>query len=69
MERKGLDLNRETSGVNNGNKIGDGFVDRSKVRILLCDADSNTSQEVVTLLLRCCYQGMYICMYVCMNLL
>ncbi|XP_058788375.1 two-component response regulator-like APRR1 [Vicia villosa] len=56
MERKGLDLNKETSGVNNGNKIGDGFVDRSKVRILLCDTDSNTSQEVVTLLLRCCYQ-------------
>ncbi|XP_058788306.1 two-component response regulator-like APRR1 isoform X2 [Vicia villosa] len=56
MERKGLDLNRETNDVNNGNKIDDGFVDRSKVRILLCDADSNTSQEVVTLLLRCCYQ-------------
>ncbi|CAL5201862.1 unnamed protein product [Lathyrus oleraceus] len=55
MERKGLDLNRETSGVNKC-KMGDGFVDRSKVKILLCDNDSNSSQEVVTLLLRCCYQ-------------
>ncbi|KAL5077906.1 hypothetical protein RYX36_016890 [Vicia faba] len=55
MERKGIDLNRETSGVNN-DKIGDGFVDRSKVRILFCDTDSDSSQEVVTLLLRCCYQ-------------
>jgi len=52
MEIEGFDLN-------NGKKIGDGFVDRSKVRILLCDTDSNTSQEVFTLLLRCCYQGMY----------
>lgn len=52
MESEGFDLN-------NGKKIGDGFVDRSKVRILLCDTDSNTSQEVFTLLLRCCYQGMY----------
>ncbi|PNY13814.1 two-component response regulator APRR1-like protein [Trifolium pratense] len=55
MEREGFDLNRGTSGGNNG-KIGDDFVDRSKVRILLCDTDSNSSQEVFTLLLRCCYQ-------------
>lgn len=67
MERKGLDLNRETSGVNNC-KIGDGFVDRSKVKILLCDNDSNSSQEVVTLLLRCCYQGMYVWMNQLWNL-
>lgn len=59
MESEGFNLNRETSGGNNGGKIGDGFVDRSKVRILLCDSDVNSSQEVVTLLLRCCYQGMY----------
>jgi hypothetical protein len=58
MESEGFDLNRGTSGGNNG-KIGDDFVDRSKVRILLCDTDSNSSQEVFTLLLRCCYQGMY----------
>ncbi|XP_004500014.1 two-component response regulator-like APRR1 isoform X2 [Cicer arietinum] len=56
MESEGFNLNRETSGGNNGGKIGDGFVDRSKVRILLCDSDVNSSQEVVTLLLRCCYQ-------------
>lgn len=35
----------------------DGFIDRSKVRILLCDNDSNSSHGVFTLLLSCSYQG------------
>lgn len=53
-----INLNIESGGGNNG-KSGDGFIDRSKVRILLCDNDSKSSQEVFTLLLRCSYQGMY----------
>lgn len=40
-----------------GGGAGDGFVDRSKVRILLCDNDAKSSQEVFTLLLKCSYQG------------
>lgn len=38
-------------------KTGDGFIDRSKVRILLCDNDSKSSEEVFTLLCKCSYQG------------
>ncbi|KAL9674418.1 hypothetical protein QQ045_030690 [Rhodiola kirilowii] len=37
-------------------KKSDGFIDRSKVRILLCDNDSTSSQEVLTLLCKCSYQ-------------
>ncbi|CDP17743.1 unnamed protein product [Coffea canephora] len=37
-------------------KSGDGFIDRSKVRILLCDNDSKSSKEVSTLLCKCSYQ-------------
>nr|XP_004235983.1 two-component response regulator-like APRR1 [Solanum lycopersicum] len=37
-------------------KSGDGFIDRSKVRILLCDKDLSSSQEVLTLLCKCSYQ-------------
>lgn len=36
---------------------GDGFIDRSKVRILLCDNNGKSSEEVLTLLLKCSYQG------------
>ncbi|GKU89758.1 hypothetical protein SLEP1_g3853 [Rubroshorea leprosula] len=50
MEAKELNLNKEC-------KVGgDGFIDRSKVRILLCDNDSRSSEEVSSLLLRCSYQ-------------
>lgn len=38
-------------------KSGDGFIDRSKVRILLCDNDDRSSEEVFTLLCKCSYQG------------
>lgn len=38
-------------------KSGDGFIDRSKVRILLCDSDWKSSEEVLTLLCKCSYQG------------
>ncbi|CAA0826855.1 Two-component response regulator-like APRR1 [Striga hermonthica] len=37
-------------------KSGDGFIDRSKVRILLCDNDDKRSEEVFTLLCKCSYQ-------------
>ncbi|KAI3463937.1 hypothetical protein Pfo_020600 [Paulownia fortunei] len=37
-------------------KSGDGFIDRSKVRILLCDNDEKSSEEVFTLLCKCSYQ-------------
>ncbi|XP_009791525.1 two-component response regulator-like APRR1 [Nicotiana tabacum] len=37
-------------------KSGEGFIDRSKVRILLCDNDAKSSQEVFTLLCKCSYQ-------------
>lgn len=38
-------------------KTADGFIDRSKVRILLCDNDVKSSEEVFTLLCKCSYQG------------
>ncbi|PIN23833.1 hypothetical protein CDL12_03435 [Handroanthus impetiginosus] len=37
-------------------KSGDGFIDRSKVRILLCDNDEKSSEEVFALLCKCSYQ-------------
>ncbi|XP_020211166.1 two-component response regulator-like APRR1 [Cajanus cajan] len=46
----------ETEEINLNIESGDGFIDRSKVRILLCDNDSKSSEEVFTLLLRCSYQ-------------
>lgn len=52
MDSEEVNLNRESG------KSSDGFVDRSKVRILLCDNDSKSSEEVFTLLHRCSYQGM-----------
>lgn len=59
MEAEEVNLNREIGGGGGSNgKSGDGFIDRSKVRILLCDNDSKSSEEVFTLLLRCSYQGM-----------
>ncbi|GAU46117.1 hypothetical protein TSUD_192780 [Trifolium subterraneum] len=52
-----IDLNsKESNCGGNNSKNGDGFIDRSKVRILLCDNDSKSSEEVSTLLLNCSYQ-------------
>lgn len=68
MACKELNLNKNcvagSSGGGGGGVVGggggsEGFIDRSKVRILLCDNDSENSKEVFTLLLRCSYQGMY----------
>ncbi|XP_074277537.1 two-component response regulator-like APRR1 [Silene latifolia] len=43
-------------GPSNGEKSNDQFIDRSKVRILLCDNDSNSCLDVVSLLSNCSYQ-------------
>lgn len=58
MESKELTLNREGGG-GNSKSSGDGFIDRSKVRILLCDNDASSSEEVFSLLLKCSYQGIF----------
>ena len=60
MESKELNLNKEckAGGVGGaGAGAGDGFIDRSKVRILLCDNDIKSCEEVFSLLLKCSYQG------------
>lgn len=51
-------------GGNNG-KGGDGFIDRSKVRILLCDSDSKRLDEAFTLLCKCSYQGIMFAIHIC----
>ena len=58
MDCKELNLNEDCGGCGSGVKSGgDGFIDRSKVRILLCDNDSKSADEVYKLLLKCSYQG------------
>lgn len=47
----------EGSGGGGGGKGYDPFIDRSKVRILLCDNDPKSSEEVLDLLCKCSYQG------------
>lgn len=49
-------MENDEVGPSNG-KSNDQFIDRSKVRILLCDNDSKSSQEVFSLLCKCSYQG------------
>jgi len=53
-------------GGGEGDRVGGGgvgvgggqqFVDRSKVRILLCDGDATSSREVLRLLCNCSYHG------------
>ncbi|KAI9174019.1 hypothetical protein LWI28_010418 [Acer negundo] len=60
MEMKELNLNKECGGGGGGGgnskSGGDGFIDRSKVRILLCDNDGSSSEEVFSLLSKCSYQ-------------
>ncbi|CAN6714096.1 unnamed protein product [Malus baccata var. baccata] len=66
MEPKELNLNRDyetgSSGGGGGGCGGgggggaDGFIDRSRVRILLCDNNGSSSEEVFTLLVKCSYQ-------------
>lgn len=54
MERSEIVLSKGGGG-NNG-KGGDGFIDRSKVRILLCDSDTKRLEEAFILLCKCSYQ-------------
>ncbi|KAF2311295.1 hypothetical protein GH714_021568 [Hevea brasiliensis] len=54
MEGKEHNMNKDSGGVGNS-KSGDGIIDRSKVRILLCDNDAKSCEEVSTLLLKCSY--------------
>ncbi|KAK8272380.1 hypothetical protein V6Z12_D11G327600 [Gossypium hirsutum] len=49
---KKLNLSKELKAGGAGN----GFIDRSKVRILLCDNDTKSCEEVFSLLLKCSYQ-------------
>ncbi|TXG51704.1 hypothetical protein EZV62_024228 [Acer yangbiense] len=57
MEMKELNLNKECGGGGfNSKSSGDGFIDRSKVRILLCDNDGSSSEEAFSLLSKCSYQ-------------
>ncbi|KAK3169107.1 hypothetical protein Dsin_000099 [Dipteronia sinensis] len=57
MEMKELNLNKGCGGGGGNSKSGgDGFIDRRKVRILLCDNDGSSSEEVFSLLSKCSYQ-------------
>lgn len=48
-------VGRKDGGTTNGN-CNTPYLDRSKVRILLCDNDAKSSKEVFTLLCKCSYQ-------------
>lgn len=56
MDPNEILLSRGGGGGNNNGKTGEGFIDRSKVRILLCDNDTKSSEEVFNLLCKCSYQ-------------
>ncbi|KAM7268397.1 hypothetical protein ACFE04_010563 [Oxalis oulophora] len=53
MDNNNNNMNKESSTSVKG---GNGFIDRSKVRILLCDNDAKSSHEISALLLKCSYQ-------------
>lgn len=60
MEKEEVILIKDGGGAGCGGdnpKSNDAFIDRSKVRILLCDNDHKSSEEIVTLLCECSYQG------------
>ncbi|XP_026438877.1 two-component response regulator-like APRR1 [Papaver somniferum] len=56
MEKRKEDAVGGGGGGNNNNNSSMPFVDRSKVRILLCDNNNKSSDEVFTLLCKCSYQ-------------
>ncbi|KAI9086433.1 hypothetical protein K1719_031517 [Acacia pycnantha] len=56
MEIGGFDLNKVYANAGNPSKKTDDFIDRSKVKILLCDNDTKSSEEVLMLLSGCSYQ-------------
>jgi hypothetical protein len=67
VARGGIRAGRGMVGAGEGDRVGGGaavgggqqFVDRSKVRILLCDSDPSSSREVLRLLCNCSYQGQF----------
>ncbi|KAI3685079.1 hypothetical protein L6452_34312 [Arctium lappa] len=56
MEPNEILMSRGGGGGNTNGKPGEGFIDRSKVRILLCDNDTKSSEDVFILLCKCSYQ-------------
>ncbi|CAI9266803.1 unnamed protein product [Lactuca saligna] len=56
MDSNEIMLSRGGGGGNTNGTTGEGFIDRSKVRILLCDNDTKSSEEVFKLLCKCSYQ-------------
>ncbi|KAA8540988.1 hypothetical protein F0562_024874 [Nyssa sinensis] len=59
MERNEGVLSKDGGGAGGGggnSQSNDPFIDRSKVRILLCDNDAKSLEEVFTLLCKCSYQ-------------
>lgn len=66
MERSEMVLSKGGGGGGNTGKGGEGFIDRSKVRILLCDSDSKRLDEAFTLLCKCSYQGIMFVFHICL---
>lgn len=59
MEKEEVILTKDGGAAGSGGnnpKSHDAFIDRSKVRILLCDNDHKSSGEILTLLCECSYQ-------------
>ncbi|MFS7912213.1 putative response regulator and transcription factor RR-A-type family [Helianthus anomalus] len=56
MDPNEILLSRGGGGGNSNGTAGEGFIDRSKVRILLCDNNLKSSEEVFHLLCKCSYQ-------------
>ncbi|XP_052179606.1 two-component response regulator-like APRR1 isoform X2 [Diospyros lotus] len=52
----GDDIAADKDWGGSGGKSSDSFIDRSKVRILMCDNDAKSSKEAFTLLCKCSYQ-------------
>ncbi|XP_047328422.1 two-component response regulator-like APRR1 [Impatiens glandulifera] len=52
----GIGNKSSNGGGGGGGGGGDSFIDRSRVKILLCDNDSNSTDEVFSLLCKCSYQ-------------
>lgn len=64
-EDEGWRCLNEGDGGGGGDAAGQRFFDRSKVRILLCDNDPKSSQEILQLLLKCSYQGISLLFSTC----